>query len=314
MLNTYIITPLIIDDLIPRNPIAGLNLTHPPGAKEPAHTRGGRSMDHADYSPFLTWLLDLDPASLAPPRVPRLQPHWRDLTVAKWHNAIDLSLLQMATGLRQTEGRRLTWPLVQVDDQGVMSIKIPKDVAKTRDARVVLVLEPRVAKRLLERRDRAGGIGYVIGAPSDPTKVWHRSNCGAAVAALYQRAATELGIDVLLTERSHMWRTTLRTFYQGQAPDAVLNAQFGHSQAIADKHYTDYRRLDDLADAAGLGTSQQPQATAPLRHPSRYSKSCLGLLFDLLFRPLSGPFARGLSPHPTDASSLGPMTRDRRAR
>jgi hypothetical protein len=137
--------------------------------------------------------------------------------MAKWRNAIDLSLLQMATGLRQTEGRRLDWPLVQVDSQGVMSIAIPEHVAKARADRIIHVLEPRVADRILERCERAGGEGYVIGTPSDPTKIWHRSSCVAAVAELYKKAAYELGVDVLLTERSHVWRTTLRTFYDGQA-------------------------------------------------------------------------------------------------
>jgi hypothetical protein len=311
VLNTYVITPLITDDLIPRNPIAGLNLTHPPGTKKSERTRGGRSMDHTDYEALLTWLLDLDPASLVSPRSP---PHRRDLTVAKWRNAIDLSLLQMATGLRQTEGRRVTWPMIQVDAQGVMSIEIPEHIAKTKDARVVLVLEPRVAKRILERRERANNRGYVIGAPSDPTKIWHRSNCGAAVAELYDRAAAELGIDVLLTERSHVWRTTLRNFYQGQAPETVLNAQFGHSQQIAEKHYTDYRRLDDLADAAGLRRFQPPQEAEPARPPATRSESCLGLLFDLLFRRPFRPIARGLSPHRSVAPTSGPVSGDGAAR
>lgn len=112
--------------------------------------------------------------------------------MAKWRNAIDLSLLQMATGLRQTEGRRIDWPLIQVDDQEVMSVAIPEHVAKTKEARVVLVLEPRVAEHILERYERTGGEGFVIGAPSDPSKIWHRSNCVAAVAELYKKAAAEL--------------------------------------------------------------------------------------------------------------------------
>ena len=34
------------------------------------------------------------------------------------------------------------------------------------------MLVPRVAERLLERRNRARGKGYVIGSPADPMKVW----------------------------------------------------------------------------------------------------------------------------------------------
>lgn len=46
-----------------------------------------------------------------------------------------------------------------------------------------------------------------------------------------------------------MWRTTLRTLYDGQAPAAVLNAQFGHSQEVAERHHTDASDLSALASA-----------------------------------------------------------------
>lgn len=49
-----------------------------------------------------------------------------------------------------------------------------------------------------------------------------------------------------------MWRITLRTHYDGKAPAAVLNAQFGHSQEVAERHHTDASDLSALASAAGL--------------------------------------------------------------
>lgn len=43
--------------------------------------------------------------------------------------------------------------------------------------------------------------------PSDPLKVWEARNGNKAAAVLYQELAEELGIDVMVIERSHMWRT-----------------------------------------------------------------------------------------------------------
>ena len=60
----------------------------------------------------------------------------------------------------------------------------------------------------------------------------------------------------MLSERSHLWRTTLRSLYEGRASAAVLNSQFGHSQRTADKHYTDASDLSGLATAAGLGAAK----------------------------------------------------------
>jgi hypothetical protein len=54
------------------------------------------------------------------------------------------------------------------------------------------------------------------------------------------------------TERSHLWRTTLRALYTGRVPEAVLNSQFGHSEKVAQKHYTDPTDLSSLASAAKL--------------------------------------------------------------
>ncbi|MGH4000878.1 MAG: tyrosine-type recombinase/integrase [Pseudonocardiaceae bacterium] len=249
VLNEYLIRYLVRDELVAANPLAGMRLTSVTGKKKVRRTRGGRAIDRKQYEKFLSWLLSLDPADMI---VMNGQAWTKEVRIQKVRNAIDMTLLQMTTGLRQTEARRLAWALVQVNDQGVMSLDIPEDVAKTGDARVVLILDQRVAGRFLDRRRETKAIGYVIGAPSDPSKMWARSNCGAAVRQLYELAAKELSIDVMLAERSHMWRTTLRSFYEGRVPPAVLNAQFGHSEQVAQKHYTDVHDLRGLAAAAKL--------------------------------------------------------------
>lgn len=249
VLNEYLIQKLVRDDLVAANPLAGMRLTSVTGKKKAARTRGGRSIDRKQYERFLNWLLGLNAADMI---VMKGHAWAKEVRIQKIRNAIDMTLLQMTTGLRQTEARRLTWPLVQVNDQGVMSLDITEDVAKTGDARVVLVLDQRVAKRFQARRSDTEAIGYVIGSPSDPSKMWARSNCGAAVRQLYELAAKELGIDVMIAERSHMWRTTLRSFYERRVPPAVLNSQFGHSEKVAQKHYTDVHDLRGLAAAAKL--------------------------------------------------------------
>lgn len=40
-------------------------------------------------------------------------------------------------------------------------------------------------------------------------------------------------MEVMVNERSHMWRTTLRSHYENKAQAAVLNSQFGHSERTA---------------------------------------------------------------------------------
>lgn len=249
ILNEYLIQKLVRDDLVPANPLAGMRLSSVTGKKKVTRTRGGRAIDRKQYKTFLRWLLALEPADLI---VMKGYAWPKEVRIQRIRNAIDMTLLQMTTGLRQTEARRLTWPLMQVNDQGVISFDIHEEVAKTGDARVVLVLDQRVAKRFLDRQRETEALGYVIGSPSDASKMWARSNCGAAVRALYELGAKDLSIDVMLSERSHMWRTTLRSFYEGRVPPAVLNSQFGHSEKVAQKHYTDVRDLRGLAAAAKL--------------------------------------------------------------
>lgn len=142
--------------------------------------------------------------------------------------------------------------MAHVSGNGVLSINVPERVAKGGHPRVVLVLDQRVAERLLKRRDEQGGEGFIVGAPMDPLKPWHRQRCGQVCRKLYMRMAKATGIALFEEQRSHLWRTTLRSFFVGQVSEAVLNSQFGHSTEVANLYYTDASDLNGLAQAAKL--------------------------------------------------------------
>lgn len=277
VLTKYVIARLVRDELITGNPIGGVQLEQLTGMKRGERTRGGKSITAAQVDAVLDHLLALDPAD----GVTKKQGRWPvEALIAKRRNAIDQLLLQLATGLRSTEANLIDWSLINVDNHGAMHVDVTKSIAKGGVPRAALVLQPRVAERLLERRNRAMGKGYVIGSPADGTKVWEARNRNKAAAALYQELAQELGIDVMANERSHMWRTTLRSHYDGKAPAAVLNSQFGHSQKTADKHYTDASDLSALASAAGLhqvsDPHNSPDKSGNLQRPEALSSAAEG--------------------------------------
>lgn len=244
----YVLTRLIRDELIANNPIAGLSLDELTGTRKGPRTRGGKALTRTQYDSVLDYLLGLDPAV----GVVRRQGRWPlEQLVAKRRNAIDQALLQAATGLRASEANLATWDEVGVRDDGSLFVKVTKEMAKGGIPRVSLVLDDRVAGRLLERRNAAGGQGYVIGSPTDHMSPWDRDNSNKAARALYLEIAAKVGVDILENERSHVWRTTLHTLYGGSAiPTAVLDSQFGNSEAVRAKHYTDPSDLEALGVAA----------------------------------------------------------------
>lgn len=253
--NKYIAKHLILDSIMSSNPVLGQRLTELTGVERPARTRGGRALPREDYDQAMTWLLAADPTDW-PVSHKKYGWIWRpDLQVATFLAAIDITLLQMTTGLRQSEARRVTWSMARLSPSGVMSIDVPEHVAKGGHPRVVLVLDRRVTTRLLERRDKQNDEGLIVGAPMDALKEWNRARCGQACRGLYLRMAKETNIELFEEERSHLWRTTLRSFYEGKVPEAVLNSQFGHSSEVAKLYYTDASDLSDLASAASLASS-----------------------------------------------------------
>lgn len=246
VLSRYVITKLVRDEMITGNPLTGASLDELTGQKATERTRGGKALTRDQHEAVLTYLLALNPAEGTDSIGRPLRP----TSVARRRNAIDLLLLQAVTGLRGREATGLLWSDVHVDDDNVMSLDVRKDVAKGSVPRVVLVLDDRVARRMLERRNAANGKGYVIGAPANPLSRWDVRNKDKASEKIYLELAENLDLEVMTTERGHMWRTSLRSIYQGRVPEAVLNSQFGHGERTAQKHYTDPSDLSALAKEA----------------------------------------------------------------
>lgn len=192
---------------------------------------------------------------MAPPAegVVRRQGRWPlETLVARRRNSIDQALLQAATGQRSTEANLATWARhVGVRDDGTMFINVTKDIAKGGIPRVALVLDDRVAQRMLERRQRAASpLEHAIGSPADLLTAWNRDNRNKAASLLYIEIAREVGIPAPNNERSHVWRTTLHTLYGGgTVPTAVLDSQFGNSEQVRQKHHTDPSDLTSLQSA-----------------------------------------------------------------
>jgi integrase len=243
---------LIFDGVMDFNPVMGERLSDLTGVEKPERTRGGGALTRKEYDLTLQWLLEADPTDW-PVSHKKYGWIWRpDVQVDTFLAGIDMTLLQMTTGLRQSEARFVDWSMVHISPDGVMSIDVPKHVAKGGHPRVVLVLDQRVAERLLKRRDEQHSKGFIVGAPMDTLKPWHRMRCGQVCKDLYLRIAQHTKIELFEEHRSHIWRTTLRSFYVGRVSEAVLNSQFGHSTEVANLYYTDASDLGGLAQAADL--------------------------------------------------------------
>lgn len=258
VLGRFVFQPLKRDGLVERNPLLGEKLDLKPHADDvdDSKRRGGKALSLDDYNKVLNYLLDLDPAEGA--EKPRRGRWTLEDVIAARRNLIDLALLQATTGLRVNEACSVIGRLFRVDDAGQMHVAVTKQISKTKIAREVPILmdsDKRVQQRILERLNRAASVDeYLIGSPSDPAKKWDYSNRNKRVAAFYQEISAVLGIELMESERTHMWRATLNTILTPYVPKEIRAAYFGHDQDTNARHYT-----------AGVDTSQMVEAGRQLR-------------------------------------------------
>lgn len=248
VLSKYVLDELVRDELIPSSPIAGKRIDLARG-RAPGSARGGRALNAEDWSKVVGHLLTLDPAEgIEAPK----QGRWTFADrVAVKRNAIDLTLFQAATGLRVGEAVALTWNDIDVDDQGQVYVTVSDLVSKTHRGRRAPILDRRVAERILARRgSEVSDEDYIIGSPALPTRRWAQRQRGKAIETLYLEMAQELEIKLLLTARSHVWRSTLNTLLLDSVPEAQRAAFFGHNAATNRGHYTDVTDTSAMISAA----------------------------------------------------------------
>jgi len=254
VLSKYVIQQLIRDQLITGNPLRGMFIDLSNDASSPdTQNRDVVSLTQQQWDAVVAYLIALDPAEGVPPTKRGRWTHADRVRLKR--NAIDLTLLQAATGLRFGEANKITWDRhVEVAKDGAVNVTVTREISKTHRARTIGILDDRVAARILERQNRAQApTDHVIGAPSDPSKVWEERNARSAVEDVYTDAAHALGIPELLTPdggaHTHVWRATLNTLLMDKVPDVVRAAWFGHTTAVNDQAYTDLTNVSGMIAA-----------------------------------------------------------------
>lgn len=245
VLSKYVCEQVIRDGLLDHHPLRGMSIDLGE-VKTRRRADGGQAVTRAEYDRILDYLLAQRPGETDGLTLAR--------SIAKRRTAIDLTLLQMTTGLRISEARQITWSRhVHVDTDGTVRITVTEDISKTKRARTIPILDDaagRVTAHLLARRDEIGG-KYVIGAPVNPDTVWDRKNASDAVESLYLELAEKCDVPLLGPggARSHVWRATLNSMLL-DLPEAARSAYFGHDSSVNRKAYTDLTDLTPLVEAA----------------------------------------------------------------
>ncbi|OBA30294.1 hypothetical protein A5766_15925 [Gordonia sp. 852002-51296_SCH5728562-b] len=235
VISKYVITQLIRDEVIDGSPLAGVTIDLG-SVKKSTKPTGGLALGRKDYHRVLHHLLALDPTDGI--TAPRRGPYTIDHRIAVRRNAIDMMLLQATTGLRIGEARQITWDQSDTTADHRMTVTVTEEISKTKKGRTVPVLNAAASEHLLARRETIGG-DYIVGAPSDPSKVWDQANAQKAARTLYREVADALDIELLRTHLTHVWRATLNTLLLDVLPAEVRAAHFGHDTDQNRRTYTD---------------------------------------------------------------------------
>lgn len=242
----YFFEELVKDDVIEYNPLAGARIDLG-NVKKRVRPEGGRALTGEEYDRVLAYLLALNPAEGVKP--PKQGSRTLADRIAVRRCCIDLTLLQMATGLRLSEARTLQWDDVIVDDDGNAGCVIRVENSKTHKERVAALLEPDVLDHLQARCESVGGL-YVVGAPLNPDTVWDRSNAQHALKKFYAELARECEVPLLTEYRTHVWRTTLNTLYRADVDPLLRARTLGHTVEVNAARYSDLSDLTSLHKAA----------------------------------------------------------------
>lgn len=252
-LSKYVLTPLTRHSVIERNTLKGESIKLDRSLTNTRTSRGGVAIAPEAYKRLLDHLLALDNTEGLD-----LSKRTQMSAYRRAENARLTTLIQMATGMRIGEVRALAWGDVVKEDSFVR-LPVGVETSKTHKSRSTAVLWSSVADLLLERAATSDPAYPIIPTPTKLDTAWDKDNLQKAIAKHYKAWAQELGIPELMTERSHVWRTTVNSMLAGAIPDAIRAALLGHTEQVNAHAYTDITH--QLPTIAGVLEAQFSRPT-----------------------------------------------------
>lgn len=243
VVSAYVIQQQIEHGLLDRNPIHGVSMTFT--RAKPSH--------HViptveEWKRLLTYIMYEEDAHAPMPG--QNSPQAKKESARQRHaRVMELTMLQMVTGLRISEALTLTWDNVEIDNDGIAWVKVTAELSKTGRPRNVPVLVPEVSAALAKAH---AGTGLVIPAPSDRNKAWDRSGATKAVRHYYTGLAKTQGFDFLAENRSHVWRKVLTTAMAGKLEPSMIANYFGHTPEVSSASYTDKLNVRPMIETSKL--------------------------------------------------------------
>ena len=250
VVSNYLFGQLIVHQLTPSNPIRGMSFDF----LKSENSEGKYYPTQAEWQAFLDYVLTDDPDSPMPGKENVPQAHKREAK-ARHARIIQLTELQLATGLRASEARQITWADVAQDDHGVVWVTVRPEMSKTKVGRTIPVLVPEVGKRLLARKGKDEEL--VIPQPNSG-KPWDKAGVHKAVRDYYEGVAgTSEDLAFLKKIRSHAWRGALNPITAPHLRPDIRAAYFGHTEKVNARAYTDHVNVRPMMKAVEALTQRE---------------------------------------------------------
>lgn len=250
VVSNYLFGQLIVHQLTPSNPIRGMSFDF----LKSENSEGKYYPTQAEWQAFLDYVLTDDPDSPMPGKENAPQAHKREAK-ARHARIIQMTELQLATGLRASEARQIIWKDVEQDDHGTVWVTVRPEISKTRIGRTIPVLVPEVGKRLLARKSEDEEL--VIPQPNS-RRPWDKASVHRAVRDYYEGvASTSEEFAFLKKIRSHAWRGALNTITAPHLRPDIRAAYFGHTEKVNARAYTDHVNVRPMMEAVEALTQRE---------------------------------------------------------
>ncbi|MBS6365412.1 MAG: tyrosine-type recombinase/integrase [Actinomycetaceae bacterium] len=249
VVSNYVFGQLIVHQLVPSNPIRGMSFDF-----LKAENREDKYYPtQAEWQAFLNYVLADDPDSPMPGKEGVPQAHKAEAK-ARHARIIQMTQLQLATGLRASEARQIIWANVTKVD-GTVWVTVPATISKTKVGRTIPVLVPEVGERLIARKGEDDAL--VIPQPTSG-RPWDKAGVHKAVREYYEGVATKSEELAYLSKvRSHAWRGCLNTITAPHLRPDIRAAYFGHTEKVNAKAYTDHVNVRPMMEAVKALTQRE---------------------------------------------------------